>query len=64
MGLKPVHSESHDSSWRIKRTDPVGPGSYDLISAYQKTQTKKPTGHETRKSSRLDYVDCVSKHYK
>jgi len=55
-----------DISWKIPKSDPVGPGCYDMMKSYASTQKLRILGHEgaNRKSNRLDYVDCYSKHFK
>ena len=64
MAVRPVSQQ--DFGWKIPKTDPVGPGCYDMMKAFDSTQKLKILGHDgaNRKSSRLDYVDCYSKHFK
>lgn len=62
MAIRSVSQQ--DTGWKIKKEDGPAPGSYDYCKSFDSTQKAKISGHEERKSKRLDYVDEYAKHFK
>ena len=62
MAVRSVSQQ--DTGWRIKKEDGPSPASYDYMKSFDSTQKARITGHNERKSKRLDYVDEYAKHFK
>lgn len=51
MSQRP-HSQQ-ETGWKIKRTDPIGPGAYDFCKSFDTTQKPRLIGDSENKSKRL-----------